>query len=79
MIPPIEVPADTAYVKRFKFQSPMLTKFWGRPIYLGAVVLLPRDYERQTMQLSGELHPGPLLARRAVRLRRDRTSSRRRG
>ena len=49
IIPPVEVPPDTAYVKRFKFQSPMLTKFWGRPIYLGAVVLLPRDYDRQTI------------------------------
>ena len=27
----------------------MLTKFWGRPIYLGAVVLLPRDYDRETI------------------------------
>src|SRR5215510_11570376 len=34
VIPPIPFPADTQYVKRFKFQSPMLTKFWGRPIYL---------------------------------------------
>ena len=49
VIPPVDVPPDSAYVKRFKFQSPLLTKFWGRPIYLGAVVLLPRDYERQTM------------------------------
>jgi hypothetical protein len=49
VLPPIEVPADTRYVKRIKFQSPMLTKFWGRPIYLGAVVLLPRDYDRETM------------------------------
>jgi hypothetical protein len=48
-LPPISVPADTKYVKRIKFQSPMLTKFWGRPIYLGAVVLLPRDYDRGTM------------------------------
>jgi hypothetical protein len=48
-IPPVEIPADTAYVKRFKFQSPMLSKFWGRPISLGAVVLLPRDYDRQTL------------------------------
>jgi hypothetical protein len=48
-IPPIDVPADTAWVKRFKIQSPMLTKFWGRPIYLGATVLLPRDYDRQTI------------------------------
>ena len=49
VIPPVEIPADTAYVKRFKFQSPSLTKFWGRPVYLGAVVLLPRGYGRETM------------------------------
>ena len=49
VIPPVQVPPDTRYVKRFKFQSPMLTKFWGRPVYLGAVVLLPRDYERETI------------------------------
>jgi hypothetical protein len=48
-LPPIAEPADTKYVKHLKFQSPSLTKFWGRPIYLGAVVLLPRDYERETM------------------------------
>jgi len=44
VIPPIQVPADNEYVQRFKFQSPSLTKFWGRPIYLGATELLPRDY-----------------------------------
>ncbi len=49
VIPPVQIPPDTNYVKRFKFQSPMLTKFWGRPIYLGAVVLLPRDYDRETI------------------------------
>jgi Putative esterase len=49
VLPPVDVPPDTSYVKRIKFQSPMLTKFWGRPIYLGAVVLLPRDYDRETM------------------------------
>jgi hypothetical protein len=48
-VPPVEVPPDTKYIKRFKIQSPMLTKFWGRPIYLGATVLLPRDYDRETM------------------------------
>jgi len=48
-LPPVAEPADTEYVKHLKFQSPSLTKFWGRPIYLGAVVLLPRDYERETM------------------------------
>jgi hypothetical protein len=49
VLPPVDIPADTADVKRFKFQSQILSKFWGRPIYLGAVVLLPRDYERQTL------------------------------
>ncbi|MFO7769455.1 MAG: alpha/beta hydrolase-fold protein [bacterium] len=44
-LPPVEVPEDTRYVKRFKFQSPMLSAFWGRPIYLGATVLLPEGYE----------------------------------
>ncbi|RPJ82135.1 MAG: hypothetical protein EHM13_09400, partial [Acidobacteria bacterium] len=47
-IPPIDVPADTQWVKRFKFESPTLTKFWGRPIYLGATVLLPRGYDNET-------------------------------
>jgi hypothetical protein len=49
VLPPVEVPPDTQWVKRFKFQSPMLTAFWGRPVYLGATVLLPRDYDRETM------------------------------
>jgi hypothetical protein len=49
VIPPVEVPADTEWVKRFKIQSPALTKFWGRPIYVGATVLLPRDYARETI------------------------------
>ena len=50
VIAPVTVPADTVFVKRFKIQSPLLTKFWGRPIYLGATVLLPRDYETSTVK-----------------------------
>jgi len=50
IIPPIQVAADNEYVQRFKFQSPSLTKFWGRPIYLGATVLLPRDYKTSTFR-----------------------------
>ncbi|MGA2263377.1 MAG: alpha/beta hydrolase-fold protein, partial [Acidobacteriota bacterium] len=49
VIPPITVPPDTEYVKRFKFQSSLLTKFWGRPIYLGATALLPKNYARETI------------------------------
>ncbi|MCC6992739.1 MAG: hypothetical protein IT181_27285 [Acidobacteria bacterium] len=50
VIGPVTAPADTAFVKRLKIQSPLLTKFWGRPIYLGATVLLPRDYETSTVK-----------------------------
>lgn len=44
VFPPVQVPADTEWVKHIKIQSKLLTQFWGHPIYLGAVVLLPRDY-----------------------------------
>jgi hypothetical protein len=50
VVPPVQVPPDSEYVKRFKFQSPMLTRFWGRPIYLGATVLLPKGYAESTQQ-----------------------------
>lgn len=46
-IPPVEIPEDTEWVKRIKFQSDLLTEFWGHPQYLGATILLPRGYEQQ--------------------------------
>jgi hypothetical protein len=45
VIPPIEVPADTEWVKRVKFESKLLSAFWGHPIYLGATVVLPKGYD----------------------------------
>jgi hypothetical protein len=44
-IPEIEPPADTEYVKHIQIQSKLLTEFWGRPMFLGAHVLLPHGYE----------------------------------
>ncbi|MBS1545027.1 MAG: hypothetical protein JST14_15430 [Bacteroidetes bacterium] len=44
-IPPIEEPKDSKYVKHIKIQSKMLTEFWGRPMYLGAHVLLPEGFD----------------------------------
>jgi Putative esterase len=44
VIPSLPAPVDTAWVKHLRIQSKLLSRFWGRPIYLGAVVLLPRDY-----------------------------------
>jgi enterochelin esterase-like enzyme len=45
VIPPIQPPADTEFVKRIKIQSDILTKWWGHPIFLGATVLLPKGYD----------------------------------
>ena len=39
-LPPVEPVQDTKYVKHIRLQSERLTKFWGRPMYLGAIVLL---------------------------------------
>lgn len=44
-IAPIEEPKDTKYVKHIKIQSKMLTEFWGKPMYLGAHVLLPEGFD----------------------------------
>lgn len=44
-IPPIEPPQDTRYIKHIKMQSKLLTEFWGRPMYLGACVLLPHGFD----------------------------------
>jgi hypothetical protein len=45
VIPPIEPPKDTKYVKHIRIQSERLTKFWGRPMFLGAHVLLPQGFD----------------------------------
>ena len=45
VIPPIEPPKDTRYVKHVRIQSKLLSDFWGRPIHLGAHVLLPEGFE----------------------------------
>ncbi len=44
-IPPIEPPKDTKYIKHIKIQSKLLTEFWGRPMHLGACVLLPHGFD----------------------------------
>jgi enterochelin esterase-like enzyme len=43
-IPPIEPVADTKYIKHVRIQSKLLSDFWGRPMYLGAIVLLPEGF-----------------------------------
>ncbi len=45
IISPIKEPDDTKYIKHIKIQSKLLTEFWGRPMYLGAHVLLPEGWD----------------------------------
>ena len=45
-LPPVDPPPDTDWVKRVKIQSKMLSEFWGHPIYIGATLLLPKEYDR---------------------------------
>jgi len=54
-MPAVEEPKDTKYVKHFRIQSKLLSDFWGRPMFLGAIVVLPEGFDE---------HPGahyPLL------------------
>ena len=44
VIPPEQLPPEDQYVKYVKIQSDLLTRFHGRPIYLRAGVILPRDH-----------------------------------
>ncbi len=45
IIAPIPPEEDTKYVKHLKIQSALLTKFWGRPMFLSAIVLLPEGFD----------------------------------
>ena len=45
IIPPIKEPEDTKYIRHIKIQSKLLTAFWGRPMYLGAHILLPEGFD----------------------------------
>ena len=47
-IPPIPAPKDTQYIRHLKIQSPLLSKFWGRPMYLGANILVPAGFDQHT-------------------------------
>ena len=89
-IPPIAPTKDTAQVKYLRVQNDRLTKFWGRPMHLGAIVLLPQGWDTHPERaLSG---PGPSrpfpgergkrrlardAARRRARAARSATTSRR--
>jgi hypothetical protein len=45
VIAPIPEPAATKYIKHERIESERLSKFWGRPMHLGAHVLLPEGFD----------------------------------
>ena len=45
-IAPIVPKTDTEFVKHIKIRSELLSNFWGRDVYLGAHVLLPKDFAK---------------------------------
>ncbi len=49
VIPPIEPPKDSKYVRHVRIRSKLLSDFWGRDMFLGAHVLLPEGFDE---------HPG---------------------
>jgi hypothetical protein len=49
IIPPIKPEPDTRYIRHIRIQSQLLTRFWGVPVYLSAVVLVPEGFDQ---------HPG---------------------
>ncbi|MBC2839676.1 alpha/beta hydrolase-fold protein [Robiginitalea sp. SC105] len=44
-IPPIPEPEDTPWIKHIRIRSERLSEYWGRDMYLGAHVLLPKGFE----------------------------------
>ncbi len=46
-IPPIPPVSDTKYVKHVKIKSELLSRFWGRPMFLGANILVPEGFEER--------------------------------
>jgi hypothetical protein len=45
VVPPLEAVPDTRYVKHVRIQSDRLTKFWGRPTFLSAILVLPEGFD----------------------------------
>jgi len=45
VIPVIKEPEDTEWIKHIKIKSEKLSEFWGRDMYLGAHILLPKGFK----------------------------------
>lgn len=50
VVRPIEPPKDTKYIRHVRMESSLLTRFWGRPMELGAIVLVPDGFDDHPQQ-----------------------------
>ncbi len=46
VIPPVEQPKDSEFVRHFKIRSERLSKFWGTDVFITGHVLVPRDFDK---------------------------------
>ncbi|HWD66423.1 MAG TPA: hypothetical protein VG227_00530 [Caulobacteraceae bacterium] len=44
--PPIRPKPDTEFVRHIQIRSELLSRFWGRDMFLGAWVLVPKDFDK---------------------------------
>jgi hypothetical protein len=45
-IPPIERKKDSEFIRHIRIKSELLSRFWGRDVFIGAHVLLPKDFDQ---------------------------------
>jgi photosystem II stability/assembly factor-like uncharacterized protein len=57
-IPTEQLPSGDAYVKYVRIQSSLLSRFHGRPIYLRAGIILPRDHGTPNRRWPLRIHIG---------------------
>ncbi|MCW5964035.1 MAG: hypothetical protein KIT83_08345 [Bryobacterales bacterium] len=50
VIAPLPQLEDTQWIRRVQFQSKILSEFWGRPVPIGAIVLVPPGFDDQPLQ-----------------------------
>jgi hypothetical protein len=45
-IPPLEAKQDSQFIRHIRIRSELLSRFWGRDVFIGAHVLLPKDFDK---------------------------------
>jgi hypothetical protein len=45
-IPPVAEPGDSEFIRHIRIRSELLSRFWGRDVFIGAHVLVPKDFDK---------------------------------